>query len=181
MASSEEKLEVINDKVALPTSTIPLNRSKEPPKNVTHVYTREHHVKGLDSRYRGPFRILSRPTRTTIEIKVGQNKDKSDRTEVRHWGDVKAAHLRDDEVVEAERPKRGRPSKKIEAAANPSVIDPSTSTDQNNNVLAEICNIDFTKPPPKFKPVAGISKAPERTWAATPVELAVINRSIRGI
>ena len=57
-----------------------------------------------------PFQVISRPTRTTVEIKVGENKDRSNRTEIRHFGDVKQAYLRDD-AVEAERPKRGRPPK----------------------------------------------------------------------
>ena len=107
------KLQFINDRVQLPTSSQPLQRFQEPPKSATHVYTKQHDTRGLDSRYRGPFRILSRPTRTTAQIKVGEYKDRSDRTEVRHWGDMKPAKIREgEEVVEASRPRRGRPPKR---------------------------------------------------------------------
>ena len=41
---------------------------------------------------------------------MGLTKSGEDRTELRHWKDLKIAHMRP-EATEAERPKRGRPPK----------------------------------------------------------------------
>ena len=134
-----KKLQFINDRVALPTSAEPLKEFKEPPTNLTHVYAKQHDTKGLESRYRGPFRVMSRPTRTTVEIKVGENKDRTDRTEIRHFGDVKPAYLRED-AVEAERPRRGRPPKAevpIEDANPPPPVSSDTSQQSNQNIAGQ--------------------------------------------
>ena len=141
------------------------------PSSITHVYTKEHNTKGLDSRFKGPFEILSRPSSSTILIKVGINKDSSDRTELRHWSDVRPAYLRPD-AVEAERPKRGRPK-----VSHPSKSSSDTSSNQNiaetesppapnldpgnsnrptrstrNPAPNYIAGIDFSKPPPSMAP-----------------------------
>ena len=80
------------------------------PDSVTHVYVRQHNTKGLAPRYVGPFPVTNRPSRSTIEIKIGLTKAGADRIELRHISDVKIAYLREDAVV-AERAKRGRPPK----------------------------------------------------------------------
>ena len=205
------KLQFINDRVALPTSAEPLKEFKEPPKNLTHIYAKQHDTKGFDSRYRGPFRVKSRPTRTTVEIKVGENRDRS---EIRHFGDVKPAYLRDD-AVEAERPRRGRPPKAEVPLKDTTSPQPQSSTetslqlpDQNNEnsnvggntrparstrnpapnyVDSVLTTVDFSTPPPGY-PEVGNSKISSttadptsRTWSATPEDLADINRSIRGV
>ena len=103
------KLQVKNNRLGVPTSTNPQPKIN-PPKEVSHVYARQHDTRGLQTRYRGPFKVISRPSRSTLEIKVGVNKDGSDRTELRAWADCKRAYLRQD-AAEASRPKRGRPPK----------------------------------------------------------------------
>ena len=85
--------------------------------------------------------IVARPSRSTLEIKVGVNKDLTDRTELRSWADVKPAYLRDD-MVDAERPKRGRPRKsppipevtqpKVENSSGPTPSDASLLWNNNN-------------------------------------------------
>ena len=138
-------MQVKNNRVAIPTTYNTKNPPvPELPQNISHVYTRQHDVKGLGARYAGPFPVISKPSRTTIEIKVGTNKDGSDRREIRHLSDIKIAYLREDAAV-AERPKRGRPPKSKAVPSQPSSqtltpaaaqeIDSSSTNDgiQNNN------------------------------------------------
>ena len=144
--------------------------------------------------------MISRPSRSTIEIKVGLNKDGSKRVELRHISDIKVAYLRQDAVI-ATRPKRGRPPK-----ANPSSLpepDASSLVDfsSNQNKPANIdssgspnleddppfhgfatqtAQIDFSRPPPLF-PRAGNSNAkstPADAWVASPEEITNINYQI---
>ena len=153
-------------------------------------------VKGLDSRFKGPFLILSRPSRSTVEIKVGLNKDKSIRSEIRAWSDVKPAFLREDKE-EAARPKRGRPKKPDPEESTPSdpktkakpaptnsgpvytkeMLDNSESfwktttsdgppSSRLRSRSAVIAAVDFTKPPPNFKSSAG--NPMENSTAAEP-------------
>ena len=65
------KIRIKDSKPAIPTSTTPQKEQSPPSNEVTHVYVKQHDTKGLDPRYRGPFRIISRPSRSTLEIKVG--------------------------------------------------------------------------------------------------------------
>ena len=51
--------------------------------------------------------MVSRPTRSTVKIKVGLTKAGEARHEVRHWKDLKVAHMGPDSE-EASRPMRGR-------------------------------------------------------------------------
>ena len=82
----------------------------DPPQDVTHVYAKEHKVTGLQPSYTGPYAVVDRPTRTTVKIRVGSNVRGEPRYQIRHWRDLKV-YQASPEVEEAERPKRGRPSK----------------------------------------------------------------------
>ena len=107
------KLQLKNNRVGVPAS---LNKPNPTvpnlPDNISHVYVRQHDVKGLSSKYIGPFVVVSRPSRSTIGIKVGLHRDGSDRLEIRHLSDIKVAYLRNDAEI-ASRPKRGRPPKQL--------------------------------------------------------------------
>ena len=99
----------------------------EIPLNVTHVYTRQHKATGLQTPYEGPFRIASRPSRSTVQIEVGLYKSGEKRYEIRHFNDLKIAHP-DSLAAPATRPKLGRPTtvqskgqNETEAGPNPPV------------------------------------------------------------
>ena len=168
------KLQIKNDRLPVPTS-VNQQTPVGPPANVSHVYVKQHDTRGLQPRFRGPFKILSRPSRSTLEIKVGLTAKGDIRSELRAWADCKPAYMRED-TVEASRPKRGRPAKNASSASS----DTSPTSDINNNIAttepAESRNllsaIDFSVPPPNFR--AGNSK----TWQATTEELRNINLSI---
>ena len=172
-----------------------------PSQATTHVYTKQHDVKGLQARFKGPFPIVERPSRSTILIKVGTHKDGSDRTELRTWADCKSAYRREG-VPDAQRPKLGRPAKAAAFNSPPESdtilsnhSDTSiTNVDVNNNVAsverqqsqnlaAWIAVQDFSKPPPSEE--AGnsnqLSTKPDRSsmfWSPSIEELAELNRQI---
>ena len=77
-------------------------------KTATHVYVRVDKPDNLGNKFQGPFVIVSRPSNTTIVIRVGYNKDGLPRYETVHWNNCRIAYLHP-EVEDAERPRRGRP------------------------------------------------------------------------
>ena len=113
---------------------------------------------------------------------MGVNSDGSDRTEVRAWGDVKPAYLREGAGLDA-RPKRGRPRK---------IPDPQSTPTET------VASIDFTKPPPNWKagnskiqtpaadPISTTGPPPYKgflrneAWSASQQDLHYINASIAG-
>ena len=174
-----EKLRFQDNRSAVPTSTNPQKQVDPPSEKVTHVYAKQHETKGLHQSYEGPFRILSRPTRSTVVIKVGVDRFGQDREELRAWKDLKPAYLRNN-TVEAARPKRGRPPLRPqpEPTSTPAILEdsivlttPATeeTLDKNSNHGGKhsepsrpvrstrnpnpsyVDAIDFSKPPPVFK------------------------------
>ena len=165
------------------------------------INTKKYDVKSLYSRYKGPFPVLSRPSRSQMEIKVGTNANGSLRKEIRHASDLKVGHLREDATI-AERPKRGRPAKSpanIEPNSKPEDISTNIDEDPPFHGFGSQARIDFSKPPPGF--IAGNSNPvpthPEPTqvtgpppfsgfmqrgaWQASPEDLLAINNSIAGV
>ena len=201
-------LQIKDNRAGVPTSTNKQTFTSPPPNTVTHVYAKQHDTRGLDSRYKGPFKVTSRPTRSSVVIKVGLNKSGDNRTELRAWSDLKPAHLRKD-AVEAERPKRGRPSKAVteSAQSSPAVTEESLppAVSNNNKTIGidtsipppnlptsnrggrpirstrhpspnYVDSVDFSSPPPPFA-----EPSFSRAWSASPADLEVINKSIRGV
>ena len=184
-----ENLQIKDNKFAIPTSK-PIQKQVDPPTNVTHVYVKQHETRGLDSRYRGPFKIISKPTRSTLEIKTGLTAKGEIRSELRAWADCKPAYVNED-TVEASRPKRGRPPKKTsETKTNESEQSPNldTSSQPFHGFATQpgVATVDFSKPPPPF-PCAGNSNFKTthadstKTWSASVADLEVINSSISGV
>ena len=113
------------------------------------MYVKQHNVKGLAPRYLGPFPVTSRPSRSTIVIKVGLDAKGLDRLELRHISDIKVAYLRNDANI-AERPKRGRPPKKVEDVRD---TESSHSTSLSNKCKQNKIDIE----PQPLKPESNIS------------------------
>ena len=84
----------------------------------THVYLKEDNPKGLLQSYRGPYRIVGRPSQSTIKVKMGTFKSGHENIQLHHWSNAKPAEMRED-AVEAEMPKRGRPSKSTHPSSDP--------------------------------------------------------------
>ena len=109
-------------------SVQPSNHSKpeEPlpglPSSTTHVYTRQHKAQGLQVPYEGPFRIVGRPSRSTVKIEVGKFKSGEARYETRHINDIKAAHPLS-LAAPAQRPTLGRPPQTSAQPEHPQATD----------------------------------------------------------
>ena len=73
----------------------------------THVYVKVTEPRGLNSKFEGPYFITSRPTRTTVKVRVGSFADGTPRLQVFNWSLCKIAHMRSD-AVEGARPNLGR-------------------------------------------------------------------------
>ena len=195
----EELLTQVKNKTNRPAVQTKINQPNipqpEPPLNVTHVYTLQHKRQGLDPSYCGPFKIDKRLTRSTVRIIVGKYKDGTNRTESRHWSDLKAIKL-EGQVLEEQRPNLGRKPKQANKEENPSLPTKSTGPPSSqpftgfapseikkkkdlfadcdwskwDEAINTVATIDFTKPPPSLQP-----------WSASENELNAINNSIRGI
>ena len=83
----------------------------------THVYVKNENTLGLQPKFCGPFLITSRPSRSTVEVRVGSFADSSARLQKYHWSHCKIAHLREDASA-AERPGPGRPRSSLPHASN---------------------------------------------------------------
>ena len=158
-APTNEELESLLKSVRESTTIIPSQTSShtiekelpELPPNITHVYTRQHKAVGLQTPYEGPFRVESRPSRSTVKIEVGIYKSGEKRFEIRHLNDVKIAHP-ESMAAPAQRSKLGRPSKSTEAktVSGPGRLPPSSSAGNTNRLS------DSLDPEPSqfFSPVA---------------------------
>ena len=146
-----QKVRRSTDNPAIQTSSH--NRKEETlkaiPPNVTHVYTKQHKATGLQAPFEGPFRIVSRPSRSTVIIEVGQYVSGEKRYETRHFNDLKLAHP-DSMAAPARRPKLGRPSGSSltevqQSTGDKDVVEttPSNRLDRSNNVPE----------PPSYQPV----------------------------
>ena len=95
---------------------IPMSRHRKPDpiympssaSTASHVYIKIHKPENLGHQFQGPFRIVNRPSNTTVELLVGYNKQGEERREVHHWNNCQVAHVRPG-VPDASRPDRGRP------------------------------------------------------------------------
>ena len=74
---------------------------------VTHVYVKVDEPKGLSPRFEGPYRIMSRPSRSQIQVRVGSFADGSPRLVTYNWQSCKPAHMRE-YAPEGSRPNIGR-------------------------------------------------------------------------
>ena len=152
---------------------------------------------GLQAPYTGPFPVVSRPSRSTVKIRVGYFQNGEPKYEVRNWRDIKIGHLAPDAPV-ASRPKRGRPSsKKATALLTGSEADNQDGVEVNNAVAQPVerapIPIKNNQPnsnvggKPDAKPVRSTrnpspnyvdSVTIPQAWSASPAELDVINRMI---
>ena len=163
-----EKLQIKNSRAAIPTSKLE-QEEIEAPQNVTHVYVRQHDTKGLETRYRGPFKVINRPSRSTIEVKVGLTSSGEVRSELRSWKDCKPAYLREG-AVEAQRPKRGRPIKTPaaeESEESKQIVTPVPEVSPN----LDPGNSNRYNLRPRKSTVAEV-------WSASKSEIAAINAAI---
>ena len=90
-----EELYKLSARPALQTSATvePLDISYT--NKATHVYVKVDNPQGLSSRFEGPYPIVSRPSRSTVEVRIGSFVDGKPRLQVYSWASCKIAHLRE--------------------------------------------------------------------------------------
>ena len=91
--------------------------------NVSHVYVKVEEPHGLAPRFEGPYAIVSRPSRSQVQVRVGSYASGEPRLCTYHWSWCKPAHMRSD-AQPGERPKLGRPSK-LPAGVDQSLPEPT--------------------------------------------------------
>ena len=74
------------------------------------LYIKKANPLSLESKFEGPYEILSRPSRSTIVVKIGSHVDGTPRVLTMNWNSCKIAHLRDD-AKSGSRPSLGRPAR----------------------------------------------------------------------
>ena len=98
----------MSEKPAIQTTSInnPIDISKT--EDAEFVYVKMHEPKhGLSPRFEGPFKVISRPSRSQVQVRVGSFVDGRPRLSTFHWSSCKLAKVRDD-FTEASRPNIGR-------------------------------------------------------------------------
>ena len=98
------------DKPPVPTSGKRVFKDISETEDATHVYVKVDKPESLAEKFEGPYRILSRPSRSRIEVKLGMYRNGGVRSQIYHWHSCKVANMREGQE-DASRPKLGRPSK----------------------------------------------------------------------
>ena len=78
--------------------------------DVTHVYVKVDKPESLCPKFEGPYKVVDRPSRSQVTVKVGVTKEGEDRVLTYHWTSCKPAFLREG-AEEGSRPMRGRKPK----------------------------------------------------------------------
>ena len=94
-------------KPAPPTTAKPNPIDISETDSATHVYVKVENPLGLSSKFEGPYRIISRPSRTQVQVRVGSFVNGLPRLLTFNWSSCKIAHMRS-EAQEGARPNLGR-------------------------------------------------------------------------
>ena len=103
-----EELYRLESRPGLPTSSRPKVIDISNTDNVTHVYCKVDEPHGLAARFEGPYEIISRPSRSQVQVRVGSYANGTPRLLTYHWSWCKPAFMRP-EAEEGQRPRLGRP------------------------------------------------------------------------
>ena len=129
-----DQLYKMSDRPPVPTSGKRIFKDISKTENATHVYVKVDKPLALQPKWEGPYKIISRPSRSTVEVKIGVFKNGELRKSVYHWSSCKVAYLRP-EAEEGQRPKLGRPSK------SPSNVSPSASRSEADSNSTDATNV----------------------------------------
>ena len=106
-----DQLYRFSDRPAVQTSGRRVFKDISETEDATHVYVKVDKPESLCPKWEGPYAIVSRPSRSTVEVKLGLFKNGEMRKSIYHWTSCKVANLRPG-AAEASRPRLGRPPKK---------------------------------------------------------------------
>ena len=138
-----EELYKLSASPPLPTSTKVNEVDLSWTKDAKAVYVKVDEPSSLAPRFEGPYPIVSRPSRSTIEVRIGSFANGNPRLQIYNWNLCKVAHLREGAPL-GQRPQLGRPSK---ASAPPSTPNATVSAgDPNSTDPPHVNNADVTVP-----------------------------------
>ena len=100
----------------------------------THVYVKQANPLSLCPKFEGPFEIVSRPSRSTVQVKIGAFANGESRLLTFHWSSCKVAHMRQGAEV-GSRPKLGRPSKPSASSEVSANTDPDPPVAHTNDAV----------------------------------------------
>ena len=105
-----EELYKLSARPPIPTSTKVNETDLTWTKEAKFVYVKVDEPSSLAPRFEGPYPIVSRPSRSTIEVRIGSFANGNPRLQVYNWNTCRVAHLREGAEV-GQRPQLGRPPK----------------------------------------------------------------------
>ena len=133
-----EQMYLLESNPALPTSSKTEEIDISKTDNATHVYVAVDEPRGLAPRFEGPFEVISRPSRSQVEIRIGSFANGRPRLATYHWKSCKIAHLREGFVV-GSRPNLGRrpnpptePTSPVSGSSSSSVGDSKSSAQESD-------------------------------------------------
>ena len=104
-----EQLYLLDTKKAIPTTSVSNPADLSQTERATHVYVKVAEPCGLSARFEGPYKIISRPSRSQVQVRVGSFADSTPRLLTFHWDSCKIAHMHDG-APEGSRKNLGRKS-----------------------------------------------------------------------
>ena len=127
-----DELYKMQDKPPVPMSGKRYQNDISFTESATHVYVKRENPQSLQPRFEGPYEIYSRPSRSTIQVKVGINKmSNTPRLLTFHWSSCKVAHMREGASTMT-RPDRGRkPTESPEPPVLPTQITNVDTTEED--------------------------------------------------
>ena len=126
----------MSNKPAIQTTSV------EKPNDITitegaqYVYVKVHEPKhGLSPRFEGPYKVISRPSRSQVQVRVGSFVDGRPRLSTFHWSSCKLAKVRDD-FTEASRPNIGRKPNAV--TTSPANVPEPTNASSSQSPTSEV-------------------------------------------
>ena len=86
--------------------------------SATHVYIKQADPKSLSPTFEGPYKVVSRPSRSTVQVQLSVKRDGTPHLQSYHWSWCKPAVMRSG-AEEASRPRPGRPSSDPKPSVDP--------------------------------------------------------------
>ena len=126
-----EEMFKLESKPAMQTSAKTIINDISATERATHVYIKREDPKSLTPRFEGPFEIVSRPSRTQIQVRLGSYANGTPRLAVYSWHSCKIAHLREG-FVEGSRPTLGRKPARPEPTTDDPLLTPEKEASIEN-------------------------------------------------
>ena len=141
-----EELYKISAKPAIQTTSVSNPIDVSITNKATHVYVKVEDPQGLASRFEGPYPVVSRPSRSTVQVRIGSYVNGTPRLQIYNWKSCKIAHMREG-AQDGERPRLGR-KPAFKDSETPAKIQQSLSKDKERENSNPISGSDTLTPNP---------------------------------